>query len=88
MGPSPIDFDTKMIGNQCVWPELCNFNLQEQIDSGKTKIGIIFNTDKHTGKGVHWLSLFINIKKGELFFYDSAGELPSKEIKTLIYRII
>ena len=88
MGPSPIDFDTKMIGNQCVWPELCNFNLQEQIDSGKTKIGIIFNTDKHTGKGVHWLSLFINIKKGELFFYDSAGELPSKEIKTLIDRII
>ena len=68
MGPTPIDFDTKMMGNQCVWAELCNLNLQEQINSGKTKLGIIFNTDKHTGGGVHWLSLFINIKKGEIIF--------------------
>ena len=88
MGPSPIDFDTKMMGNQCVWSELCNFNLQEQINSGKTKIGIIFNTDKHTGGGIHWLSLFINIKKGEIFFYDSAGNKPAKQIQVFIDRVI
>ena len=88
MGPSPIDFDTKMMGDQCVWEELCKFNLQEQIDSGKTKIGIIFNTDKHTGGGKHWFSLFINIKKGEIFFYDSAGDKPGKEIQALIDRVI
>ena len=88
IGPSPIDFDTKMIDKQCVWGELCNLNLQEQINSGKTKIGIIFNTDKHTGKGIHWLSLFINIKKKEIFFYDSAGEMPAKEIQVLINRVI
>ena len=88
MGPSPIDFDIKMMGDQCVWEELCKFNLQEQIDSNKTKIGIIFNTDKHTGGGKHWFSLFINIKKGEIFFYDSAGDKPAKEIQALIDRII
>ena len=88
MGPSPIDFDTKMMGDQCVWEELCKFNLQEQIDSGKTKIGIIFNTDKHTGGGKHWFSLFINIKKGEIFFYDSAGDMAGKEIQALIDRVI
>ena len=88
MGPTPIDFDTKMMGDQCVWEELCKFNLQEQIDSGKTKIGIIFNTDKHTGGGKHWFSLFINIKKGEIFFYDSAGDKPGKEIQALIDRVI
>ena len=88
MGPSPIDFDTKMMGDQCVWEELCKFNLQEQIDSNKTKIGIIFNTDKHTGGGKHWFSLFINIKKGEIFFYDSAGDKPGKEIQALIDRVI
>jgi hypothetical protein len=88
MGPSPIDFDTKMMGDQCVWEELCKFNLQEQIDSNKTKIGIIFNTDKHTGGGKHWFSLFINIKKGEIFFYDSAGDMPGKEIQAFIDRVI
>jgi len=88
MGPTPIDFDTQMMGDQCVWPELCKFNLQEQINSGKTKIGIIFNTDKHTGGGKHWFSLFINIKKGEIFFYDSAGDKPGKEIQALIDRVI
>ena len=88
MGPSPIDFDTKMMGDQCVWEELCKFNLQEQIDSNKTKIGIIFNTDKHTGGGKHWFSLFINIKKGEIFFYDSAGDMAGKEIQAFIDRVI
>ena len=84
MGPTPIDFDTKMMGDQCVWEELCKFNLQEQIDSGKTKIGIIFNT----GGGKHWFSLFINIKKGEIFFYDSAGDMAGKEIQAFIDRVI
>ena len=88
MGPTPIDFDTKMMGDQCVWEELCKFNLQEQINSGKTKIGIIFNTDKHTGGGKHWFSLFINIKKGEIFFYDSAGDMAGKEIQAFIDRVI
>ena len=35
MGPSPIDYDTKQIYGECVWQELCEFNLQEQIKKGK-----------------------------------------------------
>ena len=88
MGPSPIDFDTKMHGTECVWPELCNFSLKEQIASGKTKIGIIFNTDTHDKDGEHWLSMFINIKKKEIFVFDSAGDMPDKEIQVLIDRIV
>ena len=34
------------------------------------------------------MSLFINIKKAEIFFYDSAGDMPSKEIQSLIDRVI
>jgi hypothetical protein len=88
MGPTPIDFDKNMLNGKCVWPELCNFNLQEQINSKKTKVGIIFNTDKHTGKGKHWLSLFINIKKGEIFYFDSNGDKPGKEVKAFIDKVI
>jgi Ulp1 family protease len=72
---------------ECVWEELCNFNLAEQIKKGKTKIGIIFNTDPHDKPGQHWISMFINIKKKHIFFFDSTGDKPSKEIMALVNRI-
>lgn len=79
MGPSPIDYDTHKLGDECVFEELCHFNLQEQIDKGKTKIGIIFNLDPHYKSGSHWVSLFINVKKKEIFYFDSAGDdIPSQ----------
>jgi len=88
MGPSPIDFDKHMLNGKCVWEELCDFNLQNQINSGKTKIGVIFNTDPHNKDGEHWISMFINIKKGNIFFFDSAGDMPPKEIQVFINKII
>ena len=63
IGPSPIDFDIRKSYGTCVWNELCNFDIEDQIRRGKTKIGIIFNTDPHTESGAHWISFFINIKK-------------------------
>jgi hypothetical protein len=88
IGPSPIDFDTKKLYGECVWEELCNFSLKDQIKKGKTKIGIIFNTDPHNKPGQHWISMFINIKKKKIFFFDSTGDPPMKEIMTLVNRII
>lgn len=88
IGPTPIDFDTKMLYGECVWDELCNFSLSEQIKKGKTKIGIIFNTDPHDKPGQHWISMFINIKKKKIFFFDSVGDKAPKEIMVLVNRII
>ena len=88
IGPSPIDFDTKTSHGECVWNELCNFSLANQIKKGKNKIGIIFNTDPHNKSGSHWISLFINIKKKIICFFDSVGTKPSKEILKLVNRII
>jgi hypothetical protein len=87
IGPSPIDFDTRKIYGECVWEELCNFNLAQQIKDGKTKIGIIFNTDTHDKPGQHWISMFINIKKKHIFFFDSTGDKQTSEIMTLVKRI-
>jgi len=86
IGPTPIDFDKKLYG-KCVWDELCNFNIQKFIKNGITKIGVIFNTDTHDKPGQHWISLFINIKKKKIFFFDSNGDIPPKEIITLVERI-
>jgi Ulp1 family protease len=54
---------------------------------GKTKIGIIFNTDPHYKPGEHWISLFINIKKGKIFFFDSAGSKVPLQIKQFVKKI-
>jgi hypothetical protein len=87
IGPTPIDFDTKKLYGECVWDELCNFNLNTQIKDGKVKIGIIFNTDPHNKPGQHWISLFINIQQKRIFFFDSTGDKPSAEIMSLVNRI-
>lgn len=87
MGPTPIDFDKRLYGNECVWPELCDFNIGDQMKKGKTKIGIIFNTDEHDEPGEHWISLFINLKKRRIYFFDSAGEKPPKEITAFVSKL-
>ena len=87
IGPSPIDFDTRKLYGECVWEELCNFNLEKLIKEGKTKIGMVFNTDPHNKPGQHWISMFIDIKKKKIFFFDSTGDPAPQEIENLINRI-
>lgn len=86
LGPSPIDFDTR-IGSSYVNDDIHHFRLDSFINNNINKIGIIFNTDKHNGPGEHWISMFINIPEQYIFFFDSVGDNPPKEIQTLIQRI-
>ena len=90
LGPTPIDFDTRLktSGNQCVTHELCAFSLAEHKNQGKTKIGIVFNLDKHNEPGSHWVSLFIDLNDKFVFYFDSAGDEIPKEIKALKDRVI
>lgn len=86
IGPSPIDYDFVYHDGTCVWNDLCHFNLLKYV--GKKKyIGIIFNTDVHNGPGIHWISLFINLKTNEICFFDSVSDNPPKSVNTLIYKI-
>ena len=87
LGPSPIDFDTHMNDDECVWKELCEFDLKDYLQKNKTKFGFIFNTDPHYSSGSHWISMFLDTNKKFIFFFDSTGEKPQKEITALIRRI-
>jgi len=80
IGPSPIDYDKHISYGECVWEELCKFNLENYIKRGINKIGIIFNTDPHDKEGSHWVALFINIKRLGIYYFDSYGERISKFI--------
>lgn len=88
IGPSPIDFDTRLSYGECVWDDLCKFKLEKQIKNGKNKVGMIFNLDPHYKGGSHWISTFIDLKKKFVFFMDSTGDKIPKQIKTLIDRTI
>jgi hypothetical protein len=87
IGPSPIDFDEMENAKQCVWDELCHFQISNFIKDKKKKIGIIFNTDKHDKSGEHWISLFIHIPKKYITFFDSVGNTSPAEIKHFVKRI-
>ena len=88
LGPSAIDFDTRLNNRECVESQLCNFNIQNYIKKGFTKIGISFNLDKHDGPGFHWVSLFIDIKQKLMFYFDSAMYKTPPEITTFVNRVL
>ena len=82
LGPSPIDFDKHKLYGECVWEELCKFNLLETIKRGKSKIGIIFNIDPHYKEGSHWVAMFIDMTHPLHYidYFDSAGDKPPQLI--------
>jgi hypothetical protein len=87
IGPSPIDFDTHKMRGECVWDELCKFSLRAQKESGKKKIGIIFNTDPHDKPGAHWVAMHVDMYKKHIYYFDSYGDRTPSKIKTLVKRI-
>lgn len=79
IGPTSIDFDA-LVNGACVDTDMCNFSLKYWKQKKKTKFGIIFNLDKHTQSGSHWVSLFIDLDNKFQFYFDSAGasEIPNE----------
>jgi Ulp1 protease family, C-terminal catalytic domain len=88
-GPTPLDFDSrpKEDTGKCVWEELCKFQLNKYLERGITKLGVVFNLDKHDQGGSHWVSLFVDLDEQFLFYLDSAGNQIPKEIRNLVKRI-
>ena len=87
LGPSPIDFEKKTLFNDCIWEDLCKFDLRQYIDKGKTKIGIIFNLDPADKDGSHWVAAFIDTKRKGIYYYDSNGIYAPPRIKKFLYKI-
>jgi len=81
LGAVPIDFDEfERFG-------IKNLDYSKLIAEGKHKIGVVFNLDEHDQPGSHWVSLFGNLKDGQVYFFDSYGIRPEKRIRTLMRRL-
>ena len=87
LGPTPIDYNTRY-GGGFVCNKIANFQLKKYIQDQKSKIGIVFNLDKHTQNGSHWVCLFINIKQRYIFYFDSTGSKIPSRIKKLVDTIV
>lgn len=49
----------------------------------KQKFGMIINQDCHNLGGSHWVALYFD-KKGNIYYYDSVGRPPKKNVKDFI----
>lgn len=87
IGPVPIDFDLRIGFGMCISNELCNIDVEQLINKGKTKIGVVFNLDPHNRGGSHWVSMYTDLMKGGIYFFDSYAMKPKQEIYELMKRI-
>jgi hypothetical protein len=53
--------------------ELCALKLSDVRRRGITKIGVIFNLDRHDQPGSHWVSVFVDLPASAAYYYDSYG---------------
>ena len=87
-GAVPIDFSKCSVSQ-----DLCKISIHRHKQRGETKLGIVFNTDTSGGPGEHWICMFIDIDGVNLdgqpgiYYFDSFGEPPEKEIKQLIQKV-
>ena len=87
LGPSPIDYDTHKLHNECVWEEICKFSILDYKSKGKNQIGFIFNLDPHYKDGSHWVAMFINMKKKTIYYFDSYGDNIPKQLMKLVMKV-
>lgn len=87
-GAVPIDFRKCSVSH-----DLCRIDIHEHLKHGKTKLCIVFNTDDSSGPGKHWMSMFVDLlgknleNQPGIYFFDSFGSKPVKEVKELIKKI-
>jgi len=80
LGAVPIDFDDFDDFN------IRNLDYEKLVKSGKTKFGVVFNLDEHDESGSHWVAMYSDFEKGEVYFFDSYGTKPEKRIRNLMKR--
>lgn len=78
LGAVPLDC------NNVSYCSLYKLDFDECLNNGKKRVAVVFNLDKHGEPGSHWMALFIDISKGEIYFCDSVGRKPMENISEII----
>ena len=81
LGPVPVDCPSSI---RC---SLTDLEVEDLYNMGKTIVGIIFNLDKHDEPGSHWVACYLDLKNGDLFYFDSVGINPPSMILDFLYKM-
>lgn len=81
LGAVPIDFD------DLDYLPFKKLDFKKLLSQGIKRIGVIFNLDEHYKSGSHWVSLFSDLDKAQVYFSDSYAIPPEKRIAVFMERI-
>lgn len=89
MGVSARDYDAVVNSyGSCVSQPLCALDLAGLQRRGVSRFGVVFNLDRHDQSGSHWVALYCSFVPSRrnfgVYFYDSLGRPPPREIKRLM----
>ena len=92
LGAVPYDFQELReleLGKELDFKELESGKLNEDYNKGKkiNKFGMVINLDPHYKGGSHWVALYSNLDKNQIYFFDSFGKKPKKNIRKFINKI-
>jgi hypothetical protein len=78
LGAVPMDFaDLPQL-------EVAHIDYDNYYKKGIRKLGIVFNSDDSNSSGSHWISLFFDMNKGNIFYFDSFAVRPERRVRALM----
>jgi hypothetical protein len=81
LGAVPLDFeDLPVLG-------ISKLDFADLEKQGKSKIGLVINLDEHWKDGSHWVGLFTDLNKNQIYYFDSLGKKPLKRTRKFVNRI-
>lgn len=81
--PEFVHVPFQMIDFDVLQTELSQIDLVKIYESGMKKLGCVINTDKSSGRGIHWFCVFVDMSDSAhwtLEYFDSAGEYPKSSV--------
>jgi hypothetical protein len=81
LGAVPYDFEDLKVLN------IGDIKFKNIENQGKYKIGMVINLDESHQSGSHWVALYTNLLKNQVYFFDSVGKPPGYRIKKFINKI-
>lgn len=80
LGAVPMDFDELPILG------ISTLNFKELESNGIRRIGVVINTDEHWKPGQHWVAAYVDLKQGQMYYFDSTGRIPDDRVTSFITR--
>ena len=82
LGAVPADFqELEILG-------INNLDFNDLINNGKNEIGMVINLDESWKSGSHWVALYANLKKNQIYYFDSFGKKPYKRTRKFVNNIL